>query len=35
LVEDLRDPALAPLAAWVDRHLPARLRRAPADRSAA
>jgi hypothetical protein len=35
LVEDLRDPALAPLAAWVDRHLPPRLRRVPADRSAA
>jgi hypothetical protein len=35
LVEDLRDPALAPLAAWIDRHLPPRLRRAPADRSAA
>jgi hypothetical protein len=35
LIEDLRDPALAPLAGWIDRHLPARLRRVPADRSAA
>jgi hypothetical protein len=35
LVEDLRDPALAPLAGWIDRHLPPRLRRVPADRSAA
>jgi aminoglycoside/choline kinase family phosphotransferase len=31
----LRDPVLAPLAAWLDRHLPPRLRRVPADRSAA
>jgi N-acetylmuramate 1-kinase len=35
LVEDLRDPALAPLAAWINRHFPPPLRRAPADRSAA
>jgi N-acetylmuramate 1-kinase len=35
LAEDLRDPVLAPLAAWIDRHLPPRLRRVPADRSAA
>jgi hypothetical protein len=35
LAEDLRDPALAPLAAWVDRHLPPRLRRVPADRGTA
>ncbi|HEX3883317.1 MAG TPA: phosphotransferase [Stellaceae bacterium] len=35
LVEDLRDPALAPLAAWIDRHLPPRFRRVPADRGAA
>ncbi|HEY1795751.1 MAG TPA: phosphotransferase [Stellaceae bacterium] len=35
LIEDLRDPVLAPLAAWVERHFPPRLRRTPADRSAA
>lgn len=35
IAEDLRDPAVAPLAAWMERHVPARLRRVPADRSAA
>jgi N-acetylmuramate 1-kinase len=35
LVEDLLDPALAPLAAWMDRHLPSRFRHVPPDRSAA
>ncbi|HVC51408.1 MAG TPA: phosphotransferase [Stellaceae bacterium] len=32
---DLRDPVLAPLVAWLDRHLPPRLRRVPAERSTA
>ncbi|MGH7093513.1 MAG: aminoglycoside phosphotransferase family protein [Stellaceae bacterium] len=35
IAHDLRDPVLAPLAAWLDRYLPARLRRVPAERSAA
>jgi aminoglycoside/choline kinase family phosphotransferase len=30
LEEDLREPALRPVADWLDRHLPAPLRRAPA-----
>jgi aminoglycoside/choline kinase family phosphotransferase len=33
--EDLRQPALAPIAAWLDRHLPAGSRRVPEARSAA
>jgi aminoglycoside/choline kinase family phosphotransferase len=33
--EDLRLPVLAPIAAWLDRHLPPRLRRTPEARSAA
>jgi N-acetylmuramate 1-kinase len=33
--QDVRDPVLAPLAAWLDRHLPPRLRRIPPERSAA
>jgi aminoglycoside/choline kinase family phosphotransferase len=33
--EDLRQPALAPIAAWVDRHLPPGVRRVPEARSAA
>lgn len=32
---DLRNPALASLATWFDRHLPPRLRRIPAERDAA
>ena len=32
---DLRDPALQGIAAWLDRHLPSALRRAPDRRSAA
>jgi aminoglycoside/choline kinase family phosphotransferase len=35
LEADLREPALRPLAAWLDRHLPATARRAPERRSAA
>lgn len=33
--DDLREPALAPIARWLDRHLPPSLRRAPEARSAA
>lgn len=33
--DDLRHPALAPLARWLDRHVPAKLRRAPPHRPAA
>ena len=33
--EDLRQPPLAPIAAWLDRHLPPGLRRVPEARSAA
>jgi aminoglycoside/choline kinase family phosphotransferase len=33
--EDLRDPALMPIAGWLDRHLPRSVRRVPQARSAA
>src|SRR5205085_136880 len=33
--EDLRAPALAPIAAWVDRYLPSSVRRIPEERDAA
>ncbi len=33
--EDLRDPLLAPIAGWLDRHLPPAARRVPEARSAA
>jgi N-acetylmuramate 1-kinase len=33
--QDLRHPALAPLARWLDRHVPARERRIPPRRPAA
>ena len=35
LEDDLREPALRPIAAWLDRHLPPALRGVPAGRSAA
>jgi aminoglycoside/choline kinase family phosphotransferase len=35
LEDDLREPALRPIAAWLDRHLPPALRHTPAGRSVA
>ncbi len=35
LADDLSHPALTPVAAWLDRHLPPTLRRIPKDRTAA
>ena len=35
LEQDLRHPALAPIARWLDRHIPAEVRRIPACRTAA
>jgi aminoglycoside/choline kinase family phosphotransferase len=34
LEEDLHEPALAPIAGWLDRHLPPAMRRAPEPRAA-
>lgn len=33
IAEDLRHPALAPMAAWLDRHIPPDLRRIPEERA--